>query len=120
MAPDALFVYGTLKEGFCNFRKVAPLVSRVLKNWEVAGVLFDVGEYPGLRPGGECRVKGELLESENLRELLRFTDEIEAGEYDRVSVTALSEGGTTRTVWTYRYLGDTSGLRQLPLGEWTG
>ena len=117
---DCLFVYGTLKQGHYNFRVVEKLVRRVSRGWLVRGSLVDLGRYPGLVLDGGGDVRGELLESGEIGELLRITDEIEGDEYERVEVTAVSEGGVARRSWTYRYLSDTGGLRRLADGEWPG
>ena len=117
---DCLFVYGTLKQGHYNFRVVEKLVGRVSRGWRVRGTLFDMGGYPGLVLDGGGEVRGELLESGQMSELLRITDEIEGDEYERVEVTAGSEDGVRRRTWTYRYLGDTGSLRRLAGEEWLG
>lgn len=117
---DCLFVYGTLKQGHYNYRVVEKLVGRVTGGWRVRGTLFDLGRYPGLVLDGGGEVRGELLESGEIGELLRITDEIEGDEYERVEVTAESEDGVPRRAWTYRYLADTGGLRRLAGGEWPG
>jgi gamma-glutamylcyclotransferase (GGCT)/AIG2-like uncharacterized protein YtfP len=115
---DCLFVYGTLKQGHYNYRVVEKLVGRVACGWRVRGTLFDLGRYPGLVLDGGGEVRGELLESVGMGELLRVTDEIEGDEYERVEVMAVSEDGVPRRAWTYRYLGETAGLRRLAGGEW--
>ena len=88
---DCLFVYGTPQQGHCNFRVVEKLVGRASRGWRVRGTLFDLGRYPGLVLDGGGEVRGELLESGEIGELLRVTDEIEGNEYERVEVTAVSE-----------------------------
>ena len=116
--PDGLFVYGTLKKGYYNYLRVESLVTRVTGGWHVSGTLYNLGPYPGLDLEGDQPVRGELLESDRLAELLRVTDEIEGNEYERVSVEVSADDGSTRRVWTYRYLGETSGLQRLTAGEW--
>ena len=115
-----LFVYGTLKEGYYNYRRVEALITRVSRGWHVVGGLYDLGPYPALDFSGRQTVTGELLESDRLDELLRVTDEIEGDEYERVEVEAIGEDGSRRRAWTYRYAGDTAHLPRLIAGEWNG
>ena len=116
--PDCLFVYGTPKQGYYNFDVVKRLVSRALAGWSVQGTLYDTGPYPALSLDGEGPVEGELLESRDLAELLRVTDDIEGDEYVRVAVIARSPDGASRAAWTYRYAWDVSKLKLLAGGRW--
>ena len=90
-----VFVYGTLRRGEqrdINLLKPAP---HWLGRASVAGVLYDLGDYPGLRldtsPTAQRRVEGEVYEISH--ELERLLDEIEevsaqpAAEYVRRHVT---------------------------------
>jgi gamma-glutamylcyclotransferase (GGCT)/AIG2-like uncharacterized protein YtfP len=115
-----LFVYGTLKEGYYNFRRVETLVTRISRGWYVLGGLYDLGPYPALDFTGTQKVRGELIESDRLDELLRATDEIEGREYERAAVEVIGEDGSRRQAWTYRYSGGTAHLPRLTSGEWKG
>jgi gamma-glutamylcyclotransferase (GGCT)/AIG2-like uncharacterized protein YtfP len=92
-----VFVYGTLRRGEQrDINRLTP-APRWLRQASVYGVLYDLGEYPGLvlasdqRPGQDAgRVSGEVYEI--TVELERLLDEIEAvaprpsGEYAKREV----------------------------------
>jgi len=89
-APRHVFVYGTLRRG--DVRDItqlhpAPQFSGMAS---VAGLLYDLGPYPGLLLGGEGRVVGEVYAIS--AELERLLDEIEevwpqqTGEYSKREV----------------------------------
>ncbi|MFY3384201.1 gamma-glutamylcyclotransferase family protein [Paracidovorax sp. MALMAid1276] len=55
-----VFVYGTLRKGCLNdITRLAPAPVFVGEA-SVAGVLYQLGHYPGLTLGGEGRVRGEV------------------------------------------------------------
>ena len=106
-----VFVYGTLRRGEqrdINLLKPAP---HWMGRASVAGVLYDLGDYPGLRlctsPTAQQRVEGEVYEISH--ELERLLDEIEevsvqpAAEYVRRHVVvqllrqAQTQGDATTT-----------------------
>ena len=76
---NRLFVYGTLRRGFCLHRHLADLGASFEAQGTVAGELFDLGEYPGARPstGNRKWVYGELFHLQNPRRDLRILDEVE-------------------------------------------
>ena len=86
-----VFVYGTLRRG--DVRDITRLQPApvFVGMGNVAGVLYDLGPYPGLLLGGECRVTGEVYAIS--AELERQLDEIEevwpqqTGEYSKRKVT---------------------------------
>ncbi|MCS7068120.1 MAG: gamma-glutamylcyclotransferase [Meiothermus sp.] len=132
-SPEAVFVYGTLKQGERNFE-----VSR-LAGWlrsEPAYIegfrLFHIPEgdlrpygYPGVVKG-EGRVWGEVQWFADLAQALVLLDRLEdeGSEYLRSPITAyLSEqGGAPRTVWVYTYPSlqavESVGGIWLPEGVW--
>jgi gamma-glutamylcyclotransferase (GGCT)/AIG2-like uncharacterized protein YtfP len=58
-----LFVYGTLKAGFCRHIHLA--TARFVGNGTIRGVLYDFGEYPGAWLSDHGEIKGELYELES-------------------------------------------------------
>ncbi len=93
--PDRLvFVYGTLRRG--DVRDINQLhpTPRFVGMATVAGVLYDLGPYPGMVLGGQSGVVGEVYEVSP--ELERVLDQIEevwpqqTGEYHKREVTVLS------------------------------
>lgn len=112
-----LFVYGTLKEGGSNFERVRGLVNRVERGCHVSGDLYNAGNYPALVTPGSRQVRGELLVSDSLDELLRITDAIEGDEYKRVLVDVYGPATPVRA-WTYCYARDVRALPAIESGEW--
>jgi gamma-glutamylcyclotransferase (GGCT)/AIG2-like uncharacterized protein YtfP len=100
---EILFVYGTL-------RRQAPahgllVGSRLLSKGSVRGVLYDLGEYPGLvqdRANGN-RVVGELYELPEgaAPSILRDLDRYEGDEFTRRKVFVTLPSGRRRAAWTY-------------------
>ncbi len=89
-APRHVFVYGTLRRG--DVRDITRLqpAPQFIGMGSVAGVLYDLGPYPGMLLGGAGRVVGEVYAIS--AELERLLDEIEevwpqqSGEYSRREV----------------------------------
>ncbi|MBA3594271.1 MAG: gamma-glutamylcyclotransferase [Polaromonas sp.] len=75
LAPRHVFVYGTLRRG--DVRDITRLqpAPQFVGVGSVAGLLYDLGPYPGLLLGGEGRVTGEVYAIS--AELERLLDEIE-------------------------------------------
>lgn len=86
-----VFVYGTLRRGDVRDITCLQPPPRFVGMGSVAGVLYDLGPYPGLVLGGAGRVMGEVYAISP--ELERVLDEIEevwpqqSGEYTRREVT---------------------------------
>jgi gamma-glutamylcyclotransferase (GGCT)/AIG2-like uncharacterized protein YtfP len=60
VAPRYVFVYGTLRRGEANdITRLRPAPIFVGQT-SVAGMMYDLGEYPGVRLGGLGRVVGEV------------------------------------------------------------
>lgn len=91
LAPGAparyVFVYGTLRRGGANDITRLQPAPRYMGRASVLGVMYHLGDYPGVQLGGTCRVWGEIYGISP--ELERRLDEIEqvwpqqTGEYDK-------------------------------------
>jgi gamma-glutamylcyclotransferase (GGCT)/AIG2-like uncharacterized protein YtfP len=112
-----LFAYGTLKDP----RQVAaavgrPIHCRVVGSGSVRGILYDVGEYPALRPSDspDDVVHGVLLEVDDsaLGELDAYEGVAEE-LYVRERCTVQLDDGTTAAAWIYFYNRPTGMLRRI-------
>lgn len=120
---DALFVYGTLKQGECRGDVISASGPR--RAGTIRGRLVDLGAFPGLL-GGDGVVHGEWVPVDDLVAVLRALDEIEgfrgylpehASLYHRIVVT-VTLGDEQRFAWTYRLVGGGAGWDELPGGVW--
>lgn len=105
-----LFVYGTLKRGFCRERFLAS--AKYLGNAETipAYRLLDCGAYPALVDGGTTSIVGELYEvDESTMRTLDDVEGVDEGLYARREVR-LADG---RAVIAYLYTERTEGLQEL-------
>jgi gamma-glutamylcyclotransferase (GGCT)/AIG2-like uncharacterized protein YtfP len=100
LPPRYVFVYGTLRRGEERDINCLTPAPRWLASASVEGVLYDLGEYPGLVLGrasgpGQTKVKGDVYEIAG--ELEPLLDEIEGvapqpnGEYARRQVLVYLE-----------------------------
>jgi gamma-glutamylcyclotransferase (GGCT)/AIG2-like uncharacterized protein YtfP len=112
-----LFAYGTLKDP----RQVAavvgrPVTCRVIGCGTVCGILYDVGEYPALRPSDDRGdvVHGVLLEIDDsaLAEFDAY-EGIDTGLYVRERCSVRLDDGTTAAAWIYFYNRSTSALPRI-------
>lgn len=83
--PRHVFVYGTLRAGGTNdIRRYAPAPAFV-GGATVAGVLHDLGAYPGMVLGGSSSVRGEVYridsDLEAALDRLEEVTEDDSGEY---------------------------------------
>ncbi|WP_395055008.1 gamma-glutamylcyclotransferase [Polaromonas sp.] len=91
-----VFVYGTLRRG--DVRDITRLqpAPQFAGMATVAGVLYDLGPYPGLRLGGEGRVTGEVYAiSAELEQRLDEIEEVwpqQTGEYSKREVAVQMDG----------------------------
>jgi len=109
---DHIFFYGTLMRTF-------PLRARAgIDDWleyvgsgRVAGVLFDLGSYPGLVVDSGSEVCGEIYRILDPFKLFDRVDTIEdycatapsEGEYVRQRMSAILDDGRATIVWGYVY-----------------
>lgn len=106
-----LFVYGTLKRGYCRHGALAK--GRFLGTARTAEAyrLVNLGSYPGLVPAEEngVTIEGEIWEVDlTMLQVLDDIEGVDEGLYARRPVVLQqSEGGE---VETYIYLGSVAGL----------
>jgi gamma-glutamylcyclotransferase (GGCT)/AIG2-like uncharacterized protein YtfP len=130
---ERIFVYGSLMEGFFNYKKSfeGKVLSRV--SGRVRGRLCHQTNkgYPAMTPG-DGWVRGELLELEDFGHLLEIADRIERyeefpadrdNEYVRQITAVELDGGTTVSAWVYWYGRDDLGTLEnpqvpIPGGDW--
>lgn len=128
-----LFVYGSLMEGFFNYKN--SLEGKVISRTpaRVRGLLChqSVKGYPALLPG-EGLVRGECLELEGFETLIVLCDRMEhycgpgcpGNEYERrISAVELEGSGEETAAWVYWYARDDLGKPEnpavpLPGGDW--
>jgi gamma-glutamylcyclotransferase (GGCT)/AIG2-like uncharacterized protein YtfP len=127
-----VFVYGTLLAGQCRAQHMALTGERSsFEAASVAGVLEDLGAYPGLRLGGPpgTRVQGELHRCEDLgalQGLLSLLDGVEgfhgydhdACLYRRTLVEARLDAGDDVRAWTYRIGNEVPRAPVIQDGNW--
>jgi len=116
-----LFVYGTL----VSAEKLDAVLAGVAR-WQivgpaaVAGVLYHLGSYPGMRlDGGSALVPGLLLELEPEGAALRHLDSYEGvdeGLFARRRIALQRTPTEHRSAWMYEYRGAIDGLRRI--GAW--
>lgn len=122
---DRVFVYGTLRRGKPFHAVIAPFVVSA-ENAQMAGLLVDLGAYPGWI-AGEGTVHGEVFRLYPLPEALRRLDEFESyfgpvdprSLYERVE-TEVRTPARRLTAWAYRYRRPTAGRPIVPGGVWVG
>jgi gamma-glutamylcyclotransferase (GGCT)/AIG2-like uncharacterized protein YtfP len=117
-----VFVYGTLRRGELrdiNHMQPAPIF---VGAGQINGVLFDLGDYPGVQLGGAQWVQGEVYQISP--ELERQLDEIEevwpqqTGEYERREVM-MQCAGTKLTCLIYEVAKRrVLGRRVIASGDW--
>ena len=98
-----LFVYGTLMEGECRHQLLVPAGILTITAASAPGVLFHLGEYPGMTPSddGSRRVVGELIEFGDLDRILDRLDDEEGSEYERRLIRLTLADGSTQYAWSY-------------------
>lgn len=124
---DHLFVYGTLRPAMRHvLRDALRQHARWLGPGEVAGRLYDLGQYPGLvtdtRSG---TVRGDVYRLRQQRALLAALDRYEGcaprmprpREYRREAVQVYS-GRRRLWAWVYVYNRPVAGLRAVPGGDY--
>lgn len=105
MAPPRLFAYGTLQDARQRAAVLGGAPARVVGRGSVAGVLYDLGDYPGLVPGGAGRVPGLVVELADAAALARLDayEDVDAGLYARQWTTVRLDAGGECDAWVYVY-----------------
>jgi gamma-glutamylcyclotransferase (GGCT)/AIG2-like uncharacterized protein YtfP len=98
---EYLFAYGTLMSGEFRHWMLAAGGMESVVTASVEGILFDLGEYPGLVLSGSGAVLGELIRFRNLAIILQRLDEEEGAEYRREAVRVRLSDGSTQAAWAY-------------------
>lgn len=115
---NRLFVYGTLKKGFCRHDALSACKFLGLANTEPLYKLIDLGDYPGLISSDNgISIEGELYEVDD--PCLQKLDAIEGVEmnlYSRETVQLLSPWDD-KTAITYIYRQSTDGYPEIQ--QWT-
>ena len=115
---DCLFVYGTLRPSAGTaWSKELLRASRNYQPARMAGVLYDLGRYPGMVRGGSGWVSGEVVRLRDPEPMFRQLDAYEGGEFRRVPARAITR---TRVVgcWVYVYDGPRCGNVRIPGGDY--
>jgi gamma-glutamylcyclotransferase (GGCT)/AIG2-like uncharacterized protein YtfP len=128
---DYLFVYGTLRSSaappalqFQLQNLLAPLAR--LGRATTAGVLYDLGEYPGAVFGGAAKIVGEVIQLPSDDSVLAALDEYEGFDphdpqgslYLRVRREVTLADGRSLDCWAYAYNRDVTGHATIPGGDY--
>lgn len=123
--PEYLFVYGTLRAAFDGaMARWLRAKARLLGPASITGYLYRVTDYPGLVPGPDGLVQGDvfmLADAEALLARLDHYEEMSADhppphEYRRERVTVQAAGGAVEA-WVYVYALDVAGLERIADGD---
>ncbi len=113
-----LFVYGTLMTGECRHQLLQAGEIESITAASVSGVLFDLGEYPGIILSPECTVYGEFIAFKCLEAILNRLDEEEGPEYRRELLSVNLLDGRKRSAWAYLLASAPKHARLIPSGDW--
>ncbi|WP_234194949.1 gamma-glutamylcyclotransferase family protein [Pseudacidovorax sp. NFM-22] len=122
--PCAVFVYGTLRRGGSNdIHRFGPPAPRFRGAGCIAGVLHDLGPYPGVVLGGDGRVVGEVYEVapevERALDALEEVQDDDEGEYRRRHVSVALDEGRHVTCLVYEiHPRHVRGTPVIPSGDW--
>lgn len=101
---EHLFVYGTLlRQSKTAMSSLLLSNSKFIDAATVQGILYDIGEYPGLILSNKSKdqVKGELFQLNNPDKLIKELDAYEGSEYRKVIASVYLKDGTTLKSWLY-------------------
>lgn len=123
LAPQLVFVYGTLRRGGSNHFRMAG--AEFVAAGTITGRMYRIDWYPGLvldDAGGEIHGEVYSVRPEQLSELDIFeglsAGEIEGSEYRRVQTTVVQQDSRTCTAWVWEWLGMTDESQRLTDGDW--
>jgi gamma-glutamylcyclotransferase (GGCT)/AIG2-like uncharacterized protein YtfP len=113
-----IFVYGTLMSGemYSEFMERGDL--KRLCPARCLGRLYDLGDYPGMIPGGNLWIAGELYRSSAIEKLLPILDELEGSHaFERRLVEVDWTHGPT-PAWCWVYTGPVDPSSRIDGGSW--
>lgn len=120
-----LFVYGSLRRDADGGQHPLLAAATFAGPATVAGTLYRVDWYPGLVPGSEGTVHGEVFElpRERADQILMALDDYEGGGFRRRKVVAsvhgsTSGGSTSCDAWAYTYIGPVHALERIASGDY--
>ncbi len=119
--PDLLFVYGTLRPGLSSegSRLVRDLES--LGEATVRGVLYDLGDYPGMVVG-DGLVHGDVLRVKSMEQLAALDTYEECDRpaplFHRIVTTARSRDGSECMAWVYVYAREVADATRIDHGDY--
>lgn len=107
MLINKIFVYGTLKQGFCNYPKIHPFCKNI-RSAVLQGILYDLPfGYPGAIDG-KGKIRGQVFELNDVELALQILDELEdyfgPGCADNVYERVIREVGLTDGSFEYVYV----------------
>jgi gamma-glutamylcyclotransferase (GGCT)/AIG2-like uncharacterized protein YtfP len=112
-----LFAYGTLKDPKQLRAAVGfPVRCDIVGSGTIGGVLYDVGEYPALRPSDSPAdlVPGVLLEVDDAAlDRLDAYEGVPEGLYLRERRAVRLDDGRRAEAWVYLYNRSTAGMRRI-------
>lgn len=123
--PAYLFVYGTLRAAFDGaMARWLQSDARLLGPATIGGYLYRVADYPGLVPGPDGLVRGDLFALDDAVSTLARLDAYEEmtadhpppHEYRRALWSVKAAGGTVEA-WVYVYALDVMGLERIVGGD---
>lgn len=119
--PALIAVYGTLRAPAVRRRLGVDTLMRYRGRCRLRGFLYDLGDYPGLVPGGGT-VAGELYALADPRALARIDDFEDVVPGDPAASLYRRERWRMVTpdveAWVYVYNRPVVGRRRVPGGDW--
>lgn len=122
-SPLLLATYGTLMQAFGGLERLG-ITGRVSfeRTCQFAGVLYDLGRYPGAVPGEE-EVHGELcrLRDPQVWTVLDAYEGYDTGQEEAslfVRRQIVLQDPADCTAWVYWFNGDPTGHPRVPSGDW--
>ena len=131
MAPEFIFVYGTLrKQTASSMHHLMASHCEYFSDGVMRGKLYEVCGYPGAIESSDAsdKVSGELYKMLDRKQVLVLLDDYEECsdrfpmpyEYTRKQITIELTGGDSVVAWVYLYNHDVLKLRQIISGDYVG
>jgi gamma-glutamylcyclotransferase (GGCT)/AIG2-like uncharacterized protein YtfP len=120
---DYIALYGSLREGQKAYSQLGleEALERV-GECSIAGSLYDLGEYPGLKTNGERTVKAELYRIKDPRVFAKLDDYERFNPRERSSSLYIRKiirlADQDRDAWVYVYNQDLSQKELIQSGDW--